>query len=289
MERAFMLIIAVAACTSYIVECAHLLINHEPRVAFLMAGPYGHNMGLDPQSYATAFFDHMIDPLLPQFRVALIIASEPGESPSWEKWCQGYITVITVRIREGAPLPERNATRFSKDRCIHRDCYKYWLQYGHLRNSYEHMKLYESEHGVHFDYLVKARQDVKYKPDNFIRPGWFFKLATDEIAVPSTEFYMMDRWMERKPSFWPDGMNDELALGPRLAMDYYFGFLWSRPRKTPRRRHSIENMLADHIVSCSVKVRTVELQISQPGGKRVVTQKDGSVWVTTPCELCMAA
>jgi hypothetical protein len=288
MEHAFMRLVVAAACGNLVVECAHLLVSHEPRVAFLMAGSYGHQMGLDHQRYAAAFFDHMIGPLLPQFRVALIIASEPGESSAWEKWCHGFHDVIIVGIREGAPLPEINTTRFSRDRCVHKDCYKYWLQYGHLRNSYEQMKLYESEHSVHFDYLVKARQDVEYKPDNFISPGWFSKMAADEIAVPSTEFHMTDRWMERKPS-WPDGMSDQLVLGPRLAMDYYFDLFWSRPTKTPRRRYGIENMLAEHMVSGSVKVRTVELQLSQPGGKFWNGNDRHGGWVTTPCELCMVA
>jgi hypothetical protein len=319
MERALKAFLHLAAITSKTAECIHFAAHPgelppgKPLLGFLMAGPYGHRMtdngrGAAGMAYAHSFYDHMVKPLLPQLRVELMISSEPDDSSAWEAWCQPFISTIAVRIATGAPLPKRRETRFSHVLC-HNNCEKLWLQYGHLHNSFELLKQREGQAGCHegqagyhvhregqagcrerFDYIVKARQDVMYKPDNFMKPEWLFKMAQNTVAVPSTEFHTRDRWMERTPSMWPLGMNDQIVFGPRSAMDAYLNIIWSNQTLPSGYPQGPESILARYMISCNLTVVTVELQISQPGGG------DGHFkngkrrrWVTTPCELCMDA
>lgn len=268
-----------------------------PHLAILLAGPFGRKM-VGPLAdttkvYATAFYDHMVAPLLPQFRVAVMIASEPNDTRAWETWCQGFHDNITVRINVSAPLPARDTTIFSKDKCRSKDgknhCNTWWLQYGHLRSSYELMKQHEAEHNLHFDYIVKGRVDFMYKPDNFLLPGWFLKMGANDVAVPSTEFHNHRRWMEATkghPSAWPSLMADQIAFGPRLVMDKYFELLWSKA--TFSTEHGIEGILAAHAIYHNLRPVTVEFQVSQPGGGALKFQNGkGGHWVTTNCTLCM--
>jgi len=264
----------------------------KPLLGFLMAGPYGHRMidngrGAVGMTYATSFYKRMIEPLLPQLLVELLISSEPRESSAWEEWCKPFSSSIAVRIVEGAPLPDRIETRFSDVLC-HDSCQGLWLQYGHLHNCLELVKQREASGNVRFDYIVKARQDVMYKPDNFMTPGWLFRMPKDALAVPSVEFHTSDRWMERTPSMWPLGMNDQIVFGPRSAMEAYLNTIWSNSTVPNGYPQGPESVLSRHIISCNLTVITVELQISRPGGRNFKNGKGGR-WVTTPCKLCMVA
>jgi len=294
-HAALTLFFSLTAITGILVEGIHIPVHPgNPRVGFLMAGPYGHRMidggrGAMGMDYARSFYNHMIEPLLAQFRVELLISSEPGQSFAWTTWCRPFKSVIYVKIVEGAPLPERNETRFADTLC-HDACLELWLQYGHLHNSYDMLKQREAIDNVRFDYIVKARQDVMYKPDNFMMPGWLFKMSADDVAVPSTEFHTRDRWLERKPSMWPLGMNDQIVFGSQWAMDKYFNIIWSNTTLPSDHPQGPESVVAVYLASCHVNVVTVELQVSEPGGRtRGFKNGRAGKWVTTPCNLCMAA
>jgi hypothetical protein len=231
MERALTLFGILCLMTGTLAEGTHIPVQPgKPCVGVLMAGPYRKDYMMDQWTgqhmgavLARSFYSHMIEPLLEYFRVELMISSDPGESVAWRTWCQPFIPDIYVQITEGAPLPEKNETRFADTFCSI-GCDGLWLQYGHLHNSYAMLQQREANDNVRFDYIVKARVDLMYKPDNFMVPGWLFKLSANSVAVPSTEFHAGDRWMERQPSMWPLGMNDQIVFGPRSAMDRYIQY-----------------------------------------------------------------
>jgi hypothetical protein len=297
MEHALTLFGALAAVTGTLAEGIHIPVQPgKPCVGVLMAGPYGHRMmhqgrGNMGAVYARSFYSHIIEPLLPQFYVELMISSDPGESLAWTEWCQPFKSDIYVQIAEGAPLPERNETRFADNLCHDGEgCHGLWLQYGHLYNSYAMLQQREVNNNVKFDYIVKARVDLMYKPDNFMMPGWLFKLSADEVAVPSVEFHTRDRWLEREPSMWPLGMNDQVVFGPRSAMDRYFNILWSNTTIPSQYPQGPESVLSRYLISCNVNVVTVELQVSRPCGRNCGFKNGrNEKWVTTPCKLCLTA
>jgi hypothetical protein len=299
MEHALTLLFCLAAMTGTLTEGIHIPVHPgKPCVGVLMAGPYGKRMldngrGNMGAVYAGSLYSHMIEPLLPQFRVELMISSDPGESAAWTTWSQQFKTDIYVQIAEGPPLPERNATRFADTLCS-TACPALWLQYGHLHNSYAMLQQREANDNVHFDYIVKTRVDIMYKPDNFMMPGWLFKLSANEVAVPSTEFHTGDRWMEREPSMWPNGMNDQIVFGPRSAMEKYFNLFWSKATIPNQYPQGPESVVSRYLVSCNIDVITVELQVSRPGCQNMpdcsaVNGMPEYGWVTTPCKLCMTA
>lgn len=143
MEHALTLFLffRLAAMTGTLAGGIHIRVHPgKPCVGVLMAGPYGKRMldngrGHMGAVYAGSLYSHMVEPLLPQFRIELMISSEPGESAAWAAWSQQLESDVYVQISEGAPLPERNETRFADTLCNH-SCHVLWLQYGHLHNSY---------------------------------------------------------------------------------------------------------------------------------------------------------
>ena len=138
-----------------------------------------------------------------------------------------------------------------------------------------------------FAFVLKTRFDLVYRPGDLLQPGWLLSLPADTLAVPSTEFHCVDRWMEDRPHDfgWPSAMCDQIVIGGRAAMHAYFGLFLSRPRSP--RRMGMESMLAAHVKALSLRVVTVELQAAQPG-HRLNNGRDGR-WVSSPCRFCFTA
>ena len=63
---------------------------------------------------------------------------------------------------------------------------EYWLQYGHLRNSFRLMRVFEIARKMKFDYIVKTRSDITYRPGDVLQPAWLRTLpVTEKLPWPS--------------------------------------------------------------------------------------------------------
>jgi hypothetical protein len=278
-------------------------------LAMLLAGPHDHTWENVPyvsvRDWARGFHDHMISRLLPRFDVSMFITCDESHKQGWHAWSQNFTDLAAKQISLYTDFPSIDATRFTKKDglCTHPDCVSYWYQYKHIYNSYLAMKAYESDRNVRFDFIVKARSDYSYKPENFLEPWWFDQMSSQTLAVPSTQFHRTDRWAEPVPKYdkgkymgprynvggpidrWPRSMCDQIVMGPRPAMDKFFDVLWSK-RKLPQGYYDgIEGILAAYLQSEHVSVMTVELQVSQPGGKYVLGYN--AWWVSYPCKMCL--
>eukprot|EP00854_Cymbomonas_tetramitiformis_P030072 gene30072-37548_t len=254
-----------------------------------MAGPSSHSQVGDGKNPSRHLRNHVLAPLLGRFDLGLFITCDELDVGGWKTYINPlYPYLFGWDLQPGTALPDIDQTRFKDGPCKIKGlrnsadhCRDYYLQYGHLLNSFNLMRNFELKHLLQFSYVIKARADLQYKPDNVFRPAWFEHLPERTVGATSTEFHMRDRWMEREPPLWPNGMSDQFVFGSRDTMKIYFDLFYSK-----REDHGwVEVIVAGHVQEMNLSVITVELQTSQAGGKKFVNGKDG-VWVKTPCRLC---
>jgi hypothetical protein len=162
------------------------------------------------------------------------------------------IVLLPESIEEG---------RFSPDLCYHTDRENYKQQYFKLYATFKRIS-------VDFDFIFKLRIDLMYKSDDYFDTQW---LLPNVLLVPSTEFHCFDRWNERTPSMWNDGMCDQIVAGDKKTMSIYFDFFRCKEFYRESTKHKgIESILADYCLLRKLKVATFDLQASQPGGKFVL-------------------
>lgn len=273
--------------------------SSRPSAAILFAGPptHRHAPGVD---YANHVRDRLVQPLLAGgFTVgSFATADSEADVEGWRRFLAPVASAgaSPVEVALTPPAPDRERTRFADSECRHKHhkssepCVHAWQVWSHLDATFQLLRRYEvrEPHRRPFDFLVKARNDVAYRPSDALDPSWLLQLPTDVLAVPSVELHMSDRWLERAEASrrWPSILNDQLAFGSRAAMGVYFGLVHSHSRSGFKPYHH-EQILAEYLLHARappLRIVTVELQYSQPGGK-FVNGKNGE-WVRTPCRFC---
>ena len=254
------------------------------KVAILFAGPADHKLS-PTVDYSAQVNDHILQPLKLMFDVTVLVTCSAGaQFALWKRFLHtiNETTPVVLEVADDSTLPGFSRTPF-----VHsdsRDEENYYYQYGHKLHTYRLLKRYELEVGAPFAYVVQARNDCAYRPGHVLQPQWLDTLPCNAVAVNSVEFHQRDRWMERtnNDKTWPSLMSDQLIFGPRSSMEVYFELLL-RPDMILG-DGGIEGQLASFFRQRSVDVVTVELQISQPGGKF----KNGhdNRWTESPCNAC---
>jgi hypothetical protein len=169
-------------------------------------------------------------------------------------------------------LPEIKEIEYSHfDKSIHADKFKYKQQYGKLYYTFKNIVSYMNEIKDDFHFVIKLRFDIIYKNDNYFHPEWFKILKDNALMVPSTEFHCFDRWNERNPSMWSDGMCEQIVAGNKKMMTIYFElFKCIKYFNNHTIRKGIESIMADYMLLNKIIIATFDLQYSQPGGKFVL-------------------
>ena len=172
-----------------------------------------------------------------------------------------------------ACLPPQGRSLFSQSS----NKYAQWAKLARMVGVLERV---ETSIGIEFDYVVKARNDFIYRPDQLLEPRWLQLLQADEVAVPAMPFqapragyHDASRRDWQQP--WPfNGINDQLAFGRRAPMLRYLSVAapatarrvrasscWPTLDSLPRALRSPERLLAIVLTHCDrLKFTLVDLQ-----------------------------
>ena len=237
----------------------------------------------DQRPFQDSFVQRIFRPLaLAYNRVDIFVATGAETTAGWQNFFEPLRSnaSIVVEAFRDEDLPHIETTRFRWSMSRHRDSNIYWLQYGHIWQSFLLLAKHEATRKTRYDYVVRCRNDYLFY-DTF-DPQWLSSMPCDSIAVPSTEFHtaLNDRWMERQPSMWPAGMCDQLVFGPRGVMQHYSQLLFhNASRRLAPPSNGIESILAQNFQDMHVSVITVELRFRQARQHRYKL-------VASPCRYC---
>lgn len=147
-------------------------------------------------------------------------SSDTCSAEGHERQCSDFATREPYGC---ACLPQQQRTLFVGQRA------NKYVQWAKLARAARSLRSLERRRGRAFDYIVRARNDFIYRPDQRIDTRWLLLLGDRDVAVPATAFqahragkYDIDRADWQTP--WPYcGVNDQLALGRREPMLTYLG------------------------------------------------------------------
>jgi len=258
-------------------------------VVLIFSGPCKHKWHPD-YDYYTSLKTHIIEPLLKRFGVYIFIGCAEHEKRDWQNeliyrlsppGLSGAGAQIVSKIFVIEPVPEDEDCRFNAELTRHPDRLKYSQQYGKLYQTARKAFDCLEQQSADFHYVIKLRFDLIYNSLDYFDPNWLTALPdyTHVLLAPSTEFHCLDRWKERSPSMWPDGMCEQIVAGNKRNMKIYFDLYKSREVfrsdiKVRSQSAGIESIVADHLLLNGLTCKTFDLQFSQPGGKHILGYPD---------------
>jgi hypothetical protein len=271
-------------------------------VALVLAGSFrGSN------ETSSEFSRVLVAPLLAaRLRVDVFVAGESWDEARWREWvAPAAPSSFTFAAHAATPARTLNESHF------HCDCPGWCVNYAPTVHE-QYRKLEEAwrlvqRANVSYDYVVKARNDLLFHPNQTFRACWLLELPPRAVLANDVELNhspVGNRWNERGgggawPQFptpyYPAHVSDQLLAGTPAALAPFLeldgapqppGGRWEVPGRSeacPKIPWNIESVAARALHDAGVGVFTVSLQL-----RKQALQQGGlyTSWLAEPCRAC---
>ena len=258
---------------------------------------------------AAEFARALVAPLLAaRLRVDLFVAGEQAEEQRWRDWAAPSAPSSLTFAAHAPPVRTVNESHF------HCDCAKWCVNFEpgvheQFRKLEEAWRLVQRANTT-YDYVIKARNDLLFHPNQTFRPCWLLELPPHVVLTNDVEMHHSPvgvRWNERGGNqawplqplpTYPLHVSDQLLAGtpatlaPFLELDgappppggrwEVAGEPW-RAKACPDPPWNIESVAARALHGAGVGVFTVSLQLRKMEMQRGKLYK---AWLAEPCRAC---
>ena len=150
---------------------------------------------------AQELVDHILTPLAATCAVGVFVSATDLRSweTHWLPTLRRAPGLTRVKAEQAPPLPwPRMHTRFRDEFSVDW-AQERFVQVAQVRQAWELMARFEAVWGT-FKWVVKARIDLVYRPDQRFVVAWLSRLPNNTVATPATELHCADRWIDRTAS-----------------------------------------------------------------------------------------
>lgn len=247
-----------------------------------------HGGGGDHSAAVTSReFQRAVIAPLAGMHVDAYVAGKPKDRAVWMDWFQNTsVSSVTwaelagpdaptgnerlLRCMVGSEKPARKSWR-----------YAYYDAHRQYRSAWDLMQKSEKV----YDFVIRARSDLTYHPNQTISPCWLTHLQQGELLAVDKAYHQHFRWNEHKSFQYPNTCEDQFLVGRMATMHNFFTIdeSWNTT-DCGNMPLGPERIIAVTLQAQGVKVHTVNLQVQAIKGSDWRHLDTG--WISTPCLAC---